>query len=128
MLPPKLQDLRQRTGMYIQNVSYDTVTACIQGYDLGSETDLLKGFREWLRMQAHEGHNMHWPNLVLFIAFSDSDSPLKELLDRENHERAIQCLFDKLDEFLGEKEELGLQPILDRHNAWESERKTRRNL
>lgn len=103
--PDNLTALETRTGMFLQRVTYDSVAACVQGYDMGTDFRFLDGFKEWLCSRTKRGHNMGWSVLVLFIAFPESPTPWTAVgpgtaggqPDSEQH--AIATLFDCLKEF-----------------------------
>jgi hypothetical protein len=56
-LPPILAGVRERPGMYMQTVTYDTVVAFVLGYDLAIHGGLLWTFHEWLVPQVNGGNN-----------------------------------------------------------------------
>jgi len=63
--PEVLSDLQSRPAMFLRKVMYDSVASCIQGFDMGTGFEFLKGFKDWLRLRATHGHNMSWSVLVL---------------------------------------------------------------
>lgn len=65
--PEVLSDLQSRPGMFLRKVTYDSVASFIQGFDLGTSFEFLKGFSEWLRLRATHGHNMGWPGYDLHL-------------------------------------------------------------
>jgi hypothetical protein len=101
--PDVLSDLQSRPGMFLRKVTYDSVASCIQGYDLGTGFEFLKGFSKWLRLRATHGHNMAWPVLVLYIAFPESKTPWQNLGNPESEQHAIAALFQCLRDFCSER-------------------------
>ena len=95
-----LRSVRRRPGMYfVGPVSYDTITTYVFGIDEGASGALLTGFYEFLLLKLGEQDNLAWPGLVLRLAFGDTPPrPLSE----EDEAKAIDFLFDLLDEFLAE--------------------------
>lgn len=97
--PDVLSALETRTGMFLQRVTYDSVAACVQGYDMGTHFQFLDGFKEWLCSRTKRGHNMGWPVLVLFIAFPESTTPWTSVGpgteggQRDSEQHAIDTLF-----------------------------------
>lgn len=107
--PDNLSALEMRTGMFLQRVTYDSVAACVQGYDMGTHFQFLDGFKEWLCRRVKNGHNMGWPVLVLYLAFPESTTPWKALGLRtevgqpDSEQHAIDTLFACLREFCQER-------------------------
>jgi hypothetical protein len=101
--PEVLSDLQSRPSMFLRKVTYDSVASCIQGFDLGTGFEFLKGFKEWLRARATHGHNMGWPVLVLYLAFPESKTPWRNLEDPESERHAIATLFQCLRDFCSER-------------------------
>jgi hypothetical protein len=101
--PEVLSDLQSRPGMFLRKVTYDSVASCIQGFDLGTGFEFLKGFKEWLCSHATRGHNMGWSVLVLYIAFPESKTPWRNLEDPESEQQAIATLFQCLRDFCSER-------------------------
>lgn len=121
-LPTQLEHLRTRPSMHVQPVSFSTIVACVHGFDLGRESEFLRGFREWLRMRTPQGFNLSWDGLILHCTFPQV-SAVRELLSvPESDRQAVNGLFDLLLAFLEEREALGLDCILDRHREWELSR------
>lgn len=119
-LPAQFQHLKEHASMHVQPVTYPSIAACIHGYDLATNSEFLRGFREWLRVIAPRGFNMSWDGLVLYCAFPDSVNVREKLLDPDNEVVAIDKLFELLSTFLGERARLGLDKILSDHHEWES--------
>ena len=103
-IPSILDGLKTRPSMYLRVVNYDSVAACVQGFDLGTDGEFLNGFGEWLRDRVDpKFHNMSWSVLVLCIAFPESKTPWNELDSAASNTTAIRTLFDCLSEFCNAK-------------------------
>jgi len=86
--------------MYLRVVNYDTMAACVQGYDLAKDLCFLDSFGDWLRQRVDPRfHNMTWSVLVLCIAFPGSKVPWENLDTSEANSSAIQVLFACLSEY-----------------------------
>jgi hypothetical protein len=79
-------------------LSYDTLVTFVIGLDMGTESSLLDGFREFLILKLDDGNSLVWPALVPHLILDDVRHPLGEA-----QEQAVtEGLFDLLDEFLAE--------------------------
>jgi hypothetical protein len=102
-LPRAIQALRDRTSMYLLVVNYDTVVAFIEGFNHGVDGAFLRGFREWLLPRVRcDWHNMHWPVLVLSLAFPDEELAWPSLRSPERDPHSIRVLFEALDRYCDE--------------------------
>ena len=111
--------VRERPRSHLLGDSFTEVSAFVYGCDAGSDMCLLLGFREWLIVRVAWGSNMSWPRLVLRAAFPDSDDPLATLsASTELNQRAIDVLFDLLDEFIRLRAKDGLEPIFQSYSDW----------
>ena len=97
--PKILAEVESRPGMFLRCVTYDSVAALIQGYDLATRSLFLDGFKTWLCSRTPHGHNMVWSVLLLFIAFPESKTPWQELGLPSSEEHAIRTLFSCLRDF-----------------------------
>lgn len=70
-----------------------------RGMDTGASGGLLAGFYEFLLLKLNEQDNLVWSGLVLRLAFGDNPP---RALSEEDDAKAIDYLFDLLDEFLAE--------------------------
>jgi hypothetical protein len=96
------EQVRTRTGMYLQEETYATASALVLGYDLACEGGVLAGFREWLlvRIDAASHNNLAWPGLVPHVAFPESNNPQEAVLASAKTQRhAIDTLFSLLAEY-----------------------------
>lgn len=96
----------QRPGTFVGRTSFHALTAFLTGYDQNSArhgAPGLTGWREWLVARRGQDCNHAWPGQVLHIALPDGwDNPWN--LPPEKEARAIEVLFQLLDEFLAERE------------------------
>jgi hypothetical protein len=103
--------------MWLTRVTFDTVTALIQGVDMASQGGMLAGFREWLVIRLDGGSNLVWTALVKEIACSTSanESVTSEALIEQN---LINTTFRLLDEYWDDREKQGLRGIYLKHEQW----------
>jgi hypothetical protein len=107
--------------MYLSNVSYETVVAFVEGYDLALHGGFLVGFREWLIVKFDDGNNLSWSALVLsLMGLVGERSPAPaEVKSAEGQSAAIAFLFDTLDRFRDEREApSGLRRIYRNYENW----------
>src|SRR5215831_7158032 len=117
--PENLHRVFTHPGMYVHPVSFGTVTALVEGYDMALHGGLLFGFDEWLVVKVGGGNNLAWPALVLDLAFPGKGNPRKRLGRAKNEEVAINALSKLLEEFLTEREKQdGLRRIFLSHERW----------
>lgn len=116
-LPLCLEAVRSRPSMYLADASYNSIAACIQGYDLATAGVFLDGFREWLIPQLDGGNNLIWPVLVMRLAIPGSN--VTEKWSPDHDQRAVDTLFDKLSSFLAAREQPhGKREIMNTYNRW----------
>ena len=96
----------ERPEMFIGRSSFHALTSFLTGYDQSSArhgAPGLSGWHDWLVSRRGQDCNHAWPGQVLHIALPDGwDNPWR--LPPEHEARAIQVLFQLLDEFLDERE------------------------
>ncbi|MEU4620377.1 hypothetical protein AB0G04_10430 [Actinoplanes sp. NPDC023801] len=100
--------VHRRPGMFCLDGEFHTLTAFVRGCEAGNDWQLLAGFREWLVTRLGGGDNLVWEGLVLRLAFPDRESgPGREELraDPRMNEKAVELLFQLLDEFLQKRNE-----------------------
>lgn len=113
------QNIKTRTGMYLEEESYYEAAAFLYGCDAGNECGLLQGFREWLIVRLDGPNNLAWSGLVLHSAFPDERDRAALPGSREHNQKAIHTLFDLAIEFLGERNKPdGLRLIFERYSDW----------
>jgi hypothetical protein len=105
--------------MWLPTVTFDVTAAYVLGINCASYGGLLSGFREWLIVKCDWRNNLAWTELVLRIAFPDTDDP-RALLKSEDHDRhARETLFELLDAFFAEtRKRDGLRFIFLRYQSW----------
>ncbi|MCX5358587.1 hypothetical protein OG864_07745 [Streptomyces sp. NBC_00124] len=91
------ESFRDRMGMYVGRVTYEGVTAYLDGYDHASGGALLNGLREWLAATYGVGENLMWAAQVVQVVFPEGrpDSPWS----KDEHTRAVEGLVALLEEF-----------------------------
>ncbi|XXX76289.1 hypothetical protein WMF30_52425 [Sorangium sp. So ce134] len=105
--------------MYLSNVSYDTIVAFVEGYDLALCRGFLVGFREWLVVKLEDGNNLSWSVLVLNLMGRVGERSSTEVKSAEGPGVAIEFLFDTLEQFLDEREApSGLRRIYRSYENW----------
>ncbi|WP_030246317.1 hypothetical protein [Streptomyces sp. NRRL S-350] len=96
----------KRPGMFVGRPSFHALTAFLTGYDQNAarhRSPGLAGWREWLVARRGQDCNHAWPGQVLHIALPHGwDNPWD--LPPEDEARAIEVLFQLLDEFLADRE------------------------
>ena len=113
------ENLRSRTGMYVREPTYASVSALVIGYDLACEGGVLAGFREWLIPRVDTGNNLAWPELVLRVAFPDAVDPREAVRASSVTERhAIDTLFGLVGEFDDLRSKSGLKQIFHDYELW----------
>lgn len=91
------ENFRKRPGMYVGRVTYDGVTAFLNGYDHACGGVLLNGLRQWLTDTHQVGGNLVWSAQVLQIVFSEG-RPAEPWSEAE-HRQAVDGLFALLEGF-----------------------------
>ncbi|MFD7513328.1 hypothetical protein ACFV85_00780 [Streptomyces niveus] len=87
----------KRTGMYVGRITYEGVTAFLDGYDHAGGGVLLSGLTEWLADTKQAGQNLVWSAQVVGVVFPDGRPA--EPWSPEEHRQAVAGLFALLDEF-----------------------------
>jgi hypothetical protein len=91
-LPPILEDVRRRSGMFLSSPTLDNMTAFWVGYDTALSGGLLIGFREWLVMRLGYGTNLGWEALTADI--------LNQQYSQGDTSGQIEGLFVLIEQFL----------------------------
>ncbi|QTE02949.1 hypothetical protein S1361_36785 [Streptomyces cyanogenus] len=91
------ESFRKRTGMYVGRITYDGVTAYLNGYDHACGGVLLSGLREWLMDTKEVGQNLVWSAQVVQVVFPEGRPA--EPWSEDEHRKAVAGLFALLDEF-----------------------------
>jgi hypothetical protein len=91
------ESFKKRPGMYVGRISYDGVTAFLNGYDCAAGGALLNGFQQWLADKFRTGRNLVWPALVVHVLFPEGRPT--EPWSEDNHQHAVAELLTLLEEF-----------------------------
>ncbi|GAB4054465.1 hypothetical protein [Catellatospora paridis] len=112
-----IAEVRKRPGMWLIRPDFASVVAFVTGCD-EANASLLTGFREWLVTQVGSGDNHVWWSLVAHLtepAGPKNFHQMEPALDT----RAVETLFDLLDEFLELRQERdGLRRIYAAYERW----------
>ncbi|GAB2620254.1 hypothetical protein GCM10027168_60400 [Streptomyces capparidis] len=93
-------EIRKRPSAYGLDGTYKEYVAFVTGCDAGNEWGLLAGFPEWLAMKAGREANATWSSLVLAAV---GLPPAPPPAGHKDEAKAVEALFDLLDEFLAER-------------------------
>ncbi|MET9290989.1 hypothetical protein [Streptomyces sp. NPDC003077] len=85
--------------MYVGRITYEGVTAYLDGYDHACGGALLSGFREWLADTEKVVRNLTWSAQVLRVVFSEGRPA--EPWSEDEHGQAVAGLFALLEGFFG---------------------------
>lgn len=114
------ENIRMRTGMYLQEETYAAAAAFVLGYDMAAQGGVLIGFREWLIARLGAGNSFTWTALVLHLAFpgqSDPQAALQSTAAAQRH--AIDTLFRLIAEFDDDRSAPdGLRRIYFEYEQW----------
>ena len=97
-----LREVIQRPTMFMMGDSYGEHVALIQGMNMGVDTPMLEGFSQSLSEQLGFGSDLCWAILVLYLAFPNTENPIKEM--EGDQSVAIGKLYELVDKHLTEKE------------------------
>jgi hypothetical protein len=118
-LPPLLEEVRKRPAMFLSKVDFDVLAGFLEGYHLAGNGGLLVGFREWLIVKLGYGNNLTWPGLVLRLLFPGAESPGKCHLESNDQQRAVEFLFELLEEYWRERQAYdGMRRIFLQYEEW----------
>jgi hypothetical protein len=97
--------VRTRPEMFGLDGTYTGFVAFLTGFDLGNAGGVLRGFPEWLSVRLGHRTSLGWSALVRRIALDVGESEdLPRELTAEQEQRAVETLFQLLDEFLEERQ------------------------
>ena len=114
-MPPAIEGLMTRPGMFLSETSYDATVAFICGYDAALMGGLLFGFREWLITRLERGNNLAWPALVE-LAITEAPVTAASVADDATR-RTV--LFDLLSKFFAERDSRdGIRAMFSGYEAW----------
>ena len=100
-LPPKLQEFRLHLQRFIPEVDYYQACSFVNGYFNASDSQGLRGFREWILLRRGSLCAYWWPLLVVDSRFGEIPSGFAG--DTEKHLEAIDELMRLLEMFLNER-------------------------
>ena len=110
-LPPAIDAVRRRPGMFVTPLTFDCVVAFLTGYDIALSDGFLVGFREWLITRLDYGNNLAWPGLV--------EKMLEGEMIPKDESRSIERQFALLDEFIDVRDSRdGLRRIFVEYEQW----------
>ncbi|MFD5779095.1 hypothetical protein [Streptomyces sp. NPDC126933] len=92
------ENFRKRPGLYVGRITYDAVTAYLNGYDHAVGGAVLNGFRQWLADTYRVGQNLVWSAQVVQVVFPEGGRPA-EPWSEDEHQHAVAGLFTLLEEF-----------------------------
>ncbi|MFF1465928.1 hypothetical protein [Streptomyces mirabilis] len=96
----------RRPGMFVGRTSFHMLAAFLTGYDQNAVRHGgpgLTGWHEWLVARRGKGCEHGWPGQVLHIAMPHGWDNLWDL-PAEDEKRAIEVLFQLLDEFMAARD------------------------
>ncbi len=107
----QFQAVRKRRRMYVPDERFLSVVAFVDGCDLATNRELLRGFSDWLYVNGvRSGQtSLHW-SAVLEIA--RGLRPRSGLTSDQN-EQLVQDLFEALDKFLADRKHVFAVSALD---------------
>jgi len=110
-LPPMIDAIRRRPGMFVTPVTLDCVMAFLTGYDVALLGGFLTGLREWLITRLGYGNNLAWTGLICETLKTEKQ------LDDDN--AAIERLFVLLEQFTDVRNTHdGLRRIFAEYEQW----------
>lgn len=113
------EKIKTQTGMFIPDESYACVVSYLMGYDQAMDKKIFMGFKEWLTYKYNAANNLYWPEQILEVIFPDKRSlTISDLKSKEINRKGINELFNLFFEFDGEKENKGLNYILNEYQQY----------
>ena len=103
-------------GMFLPGKTYGEFVALVYGFDIARDQKPLEGFKEWLVLKFGKGNNLTWGALALLglrIVLPSFVAGPAQL-----HIEAIAGLTSLISEFTKDREEKGIDEILDNHKNW----------
>ncbi|MDX3054954.1 hypothetical protein PV394_07360 [Streptomyces sp. NE06-03E] len=101
----RLEQIRDRPGMYGLNGTYHSTAMLVLGFDLGRSGDLLDGFTEWLVVRKGEPSSLVWFALVFQEALPGGSLQNMAHMDPHQDQQAVDRLFELLLQFLELRED-----------------------
>jgi len=113
-------NIRKRPGMWLIREDFATVVAFVEGCNQANAQSLLTGFQPWLVTQAGSFNSHVWWSIVAHLTEPVGPKNFRDM-DAALDARAVETLFDLLDEFLELRDEHnGLNRIFAAHEQWRS--------
>lgn len=110
-LPPFIEGVRRRPGMYVSPETFDCVVSFLCGYDAAQSGGFLVGFREWLVVRADGANNLAWPGLVRLLP--------EDVQAEADSAKSISGLFALLEEYFDARQAHdGLRKIYVQYQDW----------
>ncbi|AVT39129.1 hypothetical protein [Plantactinospora sp. BB1] len=111
-------DIRRRPGMWLIRADFASVVSFVDGCNEGNARALLTGFQPWLVTRAGCLDNHLWWSIVAHLTEPVGAKNVRDL-GPELDARAVETLFDLLDEFLELRDEHdGLRRVYAVHEEW----------
>ncbi|MFC3500117.1 hypothetical protein ACFOOK_03935 [Micromonospora krabiensis] len=111
-------NIRKRPRMWLIRDDFATVVAFVDGCNEANARSLLTGFQPWLVTQAGCLDNHVWWSIVAHLTEPAGARDVGDM-DADLDARAVETLFDLLDEFLELRDERdGLNRIFAAHEQW----------
>ncbi len=117
-MPHVFEIVLTKPDMCLPVTNYDTAVSFILGANSACLCDCLEGFREWLMIKIGIDSNLMWTELVLALAFPNSESPRAELDNLTNHLPVLNFLHELLTEFWDVKKQGGLRLVFLKYEKW----------
>lgn len=102
-----LTDVQNRMHMYFLSITFESACSFLIGMDVALEGGMLRGMKEWsvVKYQAPSGEA--WPLFAQRLI----ESRLAQKQEKYTEEDVVAGLFDFVDEFLSDKQKMGLYNI-----------------
>jgi hypothetical protein len=96
-----LRALDERPGMLLPEQRYGALVAFIEGFVVGSQSDELNGFKDWVAAELlNRESSFHWSTIVALAQNEDVGQAGLSALSSEESDRASKALLELLLRFL----------------------------
>ncbi len=107
-----LEHLSKVPSMYVSSVTYDTITAFVDGLNMGLGDILLEKIREWLFLKYQAPYNFAYSFQIKYI--------FKQINPKGSEKELIDFYFSIINKFIEYRDEFGVTKIIeDFDSAWE---------